>query len=355
MNATLPANRLTTTRRQSWRSLLAFVLLFFGIQLGFGLLLDYGPPRFRDPEYGRRLANLRCRVAENPGRPLVLVIGSSRTAMGVRPGILEDSPDRPLIFNFALAGSGPIMELMAFRRALADGIKPAAVVVEYWPAFMREDGLYHEEARLDIARMRLVDRALIREFFRDVPHAETAMRRHRTNPWYHHRRSIFNQLSPRWLPNNSRSEAMFERIDDWGWLPGRESLPASDFPAALQAAASYYVPLFAKYEISPDGDRALRQLIAECRSLNIPAALAYLPESAEFRKLMPPHAAQLGKDYLQNVRKELNVPLIDGRGWVGDDQLPDGFHLMQPGATVFTRQFADAIEATFPNLTGNSP
>ena len=115
------------------------------------------------------------------------------------------------------------------------------------------------------------------------------------------------------------------------------------------------MPLFAKYEISPDGDRSLRQLIAECRALNIPAALAYLPESAEFRKFMPPHAAQLGEDYLQNVRKELNIPLIDGRGWVGDDQLPDGFHLMQPGATVFTRKFADAIDATFLESKGNSP
>ena len=39
------------------------------------------------------------------------------------------------------------------------------------------------------------------------------MRTQRMNPWYHHRRSIINQLSPRWLPNNSRSEAMFERAE----------------------------------------------------------------------------------------------------------------------------------------------
>ena len=33
-------------------------------------------PQLGDPEYGRRVINLRARVAENPGRPLVLVVGS---------------------------------------------------------------------------------------------------------------------------------------------------------------------------------------------------------------------------------------------------------------------------------------
>ena len=132
----------------------AFVLdARFGLNAGFALWLDYGPPRLRDPEYGKRLAGLQARLAENPGRPLVLAIGSSRTAMGVRPGVLETDggdPRRPLLFNMALAGSGPIMELMVLRRALADGVKPAAVLVEFWPAFLREDGAMNADTGLDV-------------------------------------------------------------------------------------------------------------------------------------------------------------------------------------------------------------
>ena len=56
----------------------------------------------RDPEYGRRANRLRARVAEHPGRPLVLVVGSSRTAMGVCPSAWEDarpgSPHDPLLW-----------------------------------------------------------------------------------------------------------------------------------------------------------------------------------------------------------------------------------------------------------------
>ena len=61
-----------------------------------------------------------------PAGRLVLVLGSSRVAYGVRPGVVPDTPQGPVVVNLALAGSGPVMELMALRRALAAGLRPAA-------------------------------------------------------------------------------------------------------------------------------------------------------------------------------------------------------------------------------------
>ena len=261
------------TRRKAACAVVWFVAFAVVLNVGFLLALDYGPPRLRDPEYGKRLASVHARAAENPNRPLVLALGSSRTAMGVRPDVLADETAGPLILNLSLAGSGPVMELMAFRRALADGVKPAAVLVEYWPAFLHEVGGYHEQARLDVARLRPVDRPLVREFFFDPEAAEKTMREQRLNPWYGHRRSFINQLSPSLLPTAQRSEAMWVSIDEWGWLPGRIGATAAEHEKGVATTAGYYVPLFAGYEVSPVADRALRQLVAECRGNGIPVAL----------------------------------------------------------------------------------
>jgi hypothetical protein len=229
-------------------------------------------------------------------------------------------------------------------------VRPAAVLVEYWPAFLHEGGGYHEQARIDVARLRPVDRPLVREFFRDPDAATTAMREQRLNPWYGHRRSLVNQLSPSLLTKAQRSESLWEHIDDWGWLPGRTGATAEQIEQGIASTAGYYVPLFASYEVSPVADRALRQFVAECRESDIPVALLYLPEGAVFRSFMTPESVRLSDEHLRRVVGELNVPLIDARGWVPDGDLPDGFHLTQDGAAKFTRKLRTAVAETFPGL-----
>lgn len=330
------------------RAVLAGLFAYALLHVGFALWLDYGPPRVRDPEYGKRLAAVRGRVADHSGRPLVLCVGSSRTAMGVRPGVLADRADAPLLVNFALAGSGPVMELMALRRAIADGVKPAAVLVEYWPAFLHEEGGYHEDARIDAARLSPADRPLVRDYFRDPAKVDRALSARWLNPWFEHRHSLMNQLSPGWLPYHRRSEALWDKIDGWGWLPGREGATPAERVSAEAAAAGYYRPLFAQFTVSAVADRALRQTLAECRERGIPVALLYLPESATFRGYMPPAAQALADGHLATIVRDTGVPLIDARGWVSDEALPDGFHLTQAGAAVVTRRLADAVAETLP-------
>ena len=248
--------------------------------VGFLLALDYGPPRLRDPEYGRRLERSHARTAEHPGRPLVLALGSSRTAMGVRPDVLAERDRRAagaqLLPGRQRAGHG------------ADGAPPGAgrrgaagaVVVEYWPAFLHEGGGYHEEARIDVARLRPVDRPLVRDFFRDPDAAERSMREQRLNPWYGHRRSLVNQARAELV---AESPAVRDDVGEHRRV-GLAARPQAARPPrrsrrAIAATAGYYVPLFAGYEVSPVADRALRQLIAECRGNGIPVALLYLPEA----------------------------------------------------------------------------
>jgi hypothetical protein len=271
----------------------------------------------------------------------VLGIGSSRLAMGLRPGVL--GPGEPALANLALAGSGPVMELMAYRRAVADGLKPAAVLVEYWPAFLDEEGPQREDLRIDLGRLRPADGPVVRDYFADPDGVLREMARRRRNPWWEHRRSLMNQFAAGWLPPNLRADALFAPIDDWGWLPGRTDPSDEDRAGAAKAARAFYEPLFRRYTVSGLADRALRQLLAECRAAGTPAALVYLPESAAFTALMTPEAKRKADEHLAAVRRDTGVPLIDCRGWVADRELPDGFHLSQAGAAELTPKLARAV------------
>ena len=94
-------------------------------------------------------------------------------------------------------------------------------------------------------------------------------------------------------------------------------------------------------------DRALRECVALCRAKGAKVALAYLPESSEFRGWMPPGAERAAQEYLARVRRDLDLPLIDARLWLDDGYLVDGFHLSRQGAAEFTRRFGPAVARTF--------
>jgi hypothetical protein len=72
-------------QRRARLTLTCFLAAALAINAGAMVLLDDLRPGIRDPEYGRRVRQYQARVAENPGRPMALVVGSSRSAMGVRP------------------------------------------------------------------------------------------------------------------------------------------------------------------------------------------------------------------------------------------------------------------------------
>lgn len=331
---------------------------FLGLNVGLVLVMDVLWPEVRDPEYGRRVKYLKARMAEHPTRPAVVVIGSSRCAMGVRPDVWEtarpNTPSDPLLFNMSLAGSGPLMELFCLRRLYADGVKPDAVVLEYWPPFLREDGPYWEIDRIDHHRCYWSDRPFVREFSRDPDGFEREMVRCRTNPFSEHRHHLLAQVVPSWLPWYRRIDPMFAGLDRWGWLPGLD-VPNPPEPKMRQARLNHcekvYRQQFDGYSIHPLADRGLRDAVALARENGAKVAFTYLPESSEFRGWMPPAVEQAGREHLATLCRELGVPLIDGRLWLADGYLVDGFHLSRVGAAAFTRQFGPAVAATFPDLT----
>jgi hypothetical protein len=321
------------------------------------VLLALQDSRVRDPEYGLRATRLHARLAENPGRPLVLVVGSSRTAMGVCPAAWEEvrpnDPARPdpLIFNNAVLGAGPVMELMALRRAYADGFRPSVVLIEYWPPFFHQDDGWAEPRRVTVDRLLDCDRQLVRDYFPERDRVEWEMDHRRKNAIFANRERLLMQLSPKWLPAARRADAGWTGLDAWGWLPGFDMKPdMTDWRAkAVAACSDIYRPLFAKYRIAPESDRALREAVALAREHGAAVGLVYLPESSEFRSIYPRRVERVAKEHLATLNCELGVPVIDCREWMPDDAIVDGFHLSKRGAVEFTRKFGPAVANAFPD------
>jgi hypothetical protein len=345
-------------RRRAKVAITWFVVSFFALNLAAYVVIDASGSNLRDPEYGRRLTSLRQRIAENPDRPLVLVVGSSRASMGVRPTAWEEARPGgrdPLLFNMSLVGSGPVMELMCLRRLYVDGIRPAAVVLEYWPPFLREDGPYYEPARIDHVRLRDADRQLVRDYFFKPDETERLMRRDRLNPLYETRQRLIAQVLPRWQPWDKRIEMSWGTMDGWGWLAGLDE-PFPPDPETrskrVEHCETIYRAQFNGYSIHPIADRALRESVALARSHGANVALVWLPEANEFRSWIPPDAERMAQEHLTRLRQELDVPLIDARRWMADGYLVDGFHLSRLGAAEFTKRFGPAVSTTFPELRG---
>ena len=351
--------RRAPTRKQRSRTTITYFALAFLALNGIALLaMDVLRPELRDPEYGRRTKKLQARIAENPTRPVVIVIGSSRAAMGITPAAWEqirpngERPD-PLLFNMSLVGSGPVIELFCLQRLYNDGFKPAAVIFEYWPAFLREDGPYWELGRLDANRYFRSDRPFVREFSRDLPRTEREINAARWNPIFENRFRWVNQAVPSWLPWTRRMDVTWTGVDDWGWLPGVDQGNLEGpitREVRLKHCEKIYREQFTDYTIDPIATHALHEAVALARKNGAKVAFTWLPESSEFRTWMPPAVEAMSRDHLAKLCRELDVPLIDGRSVLADEFLADGFHLTRTGAEEFTRRFGPAVAATFPDL-----
>ena len=341
-------------RRQ--RAVLVWGLVFFAcLQLAFVLLMEHRWPELCDPEYGRKLARLRARLAKQPEPgPLVLLLGSSRIAVGVRPGLLATrraaSGEAPLIFNFALTQSGPLLELLCLRRLLADGFHPDFVLVEAWVPALGWNRTDADE--FDLRRLRWHDLSMLgryvsrpaRNLYREWCGAQLV-------PWYAHRVLLLNQYAPSWLPEDRRCDVNWLGLDDWGWLCVPRYARIDDWNEwRLRVAIIHqcYARNFADFRPGETSDRALRELLALCRQERIGAALLLTPD--EFRGCYAPAARAHLDEYLRRLSREEHVPVIDARSWVDTTGFYDSVHLVHASATAFTQELDRRVLR--PLLTG---
>jgi hypothetical protein len=333
--------------------------LFAGSQFALSWLVETGTPYLRDPEFHMRLARLRARRAEHPGRRWVVALGSSRMVMGVRPGALDlpnGRPEDPLMFNGGLIGSGPVMQCLDLDRLLRHGVRPDFVLIEFWPPYFVESPGHYEEDRIDSSRVDRGDLALLTRYSRNPARFEDCWSRTRVLPTYGHRLALMNVLRPAWLPPYQRQDYRWAWIDDWGWKPSDDRpIDLSEKPARVAAAQREFIPLLATAFPGIVPVRAFADLLATCRHERIPAAVVWLPEGSEFRSWYQPVTEWWAKKLFASCGTVPGVRLIDARRWAPDEHLLDSFHLAPDGATAFTHRLWPVVRALAAEGGGSGP
>jgi hypothetical protein len=338
------------------QSILAWVLAWLAAsQIGLGLFLARVRPEVREPEYGSLLRTLRARLRENPGRPLVLILGSSRSA-NLFHAAPPAGPSEPVVFNFATLASGPVRQLQMLRRLLAEGVRPRGVVVELWTPFLNQrPGLAEEEFIRD-RDLQLADGPLLARYF--------------TNPWPSYRKLAEGLLLPafghrakllaNFAPFPVRSEAgvpgnwadpPLRAADAFGWLAALAPRPRpEEFQHSLAHAAEYLHTRLADFRIRPVADRAVRELLRTCARHDARAILALLPEHSAVSAYIPAEVKARVDAYLADLAREEQATVIDARDWVSDDDFVDGVHTIGQAAAPFTERFRR--EVLSPLLAG---
>jgi hypothetical protein len=325
-------------------------------QLALNLAIERWRPSVRYPEYGFRLASLRKQIRTHPGRPVAVMLGTSRTEAGVRPGVLEDlhTPDgrEPVVFNFGIPGFRPIHGLLYLNRLLADGVRPDWLFVEVIPAHLHIDKIGFTKADLDAYEFH--DLSVVRDYCPDPRDAYRRWVKYRLWPWYSERLGLMDQLAPECIPLKERLVPMrWRNHDEFGWGAWAEQ-PDAELRAKriAHARTEFEVPL--KYtRVTPFTEQVLQRLVERCRAEGIPLAFYVMPEGPAFRSWYDPDMRADTDRFLTRLQAEYDVPVVDAREWIGEDDLIDSHHLLPYGAAKFTQRFAR--EALTPVFAGMKP
>jgi len=347
--------------RRARAALACGLAVFVAIQVAHNVVLDGPGAAMRDFEYGVKLDRLRARLLEAPERPLTLILGSSRSANGVLPGPLAAAARadgrRPLVFNFALTGFGPVQELMLLRRLLRRGVRPERVLIEVHPALLHQaPGVFGERTWMRVDRLENCDLDVFHRYCAESGGWSWRNPDDWPWPWWHgrlvpawsHRISIVNRLAPTWLEASSRQD-YFNQIDALGWLPSPFPPPTDENRRRWgENARNEYARAFERFHVTARADGALRELLEVCRGEGITAALLLMPEGSNFRGWYPPAARREIETYLARLRTEYGASIFDATTWCDDDDFADGHHLLREPAARFSERLGR--ELTWPKL-----
>jgi hypothetical protein len=324
------------TPRRAWQALLWGLLSFAGLQLVLGLYLERGPQRLRDPEFAAKRQRLRARLAESPGRPVVLMVGSSRTLLGLRAADLS-KPGGPLVFNFGLTGGGPVREKLVLDRLLADGVRPDLLLVEVFPALLDDaDGHSLEEVWFSGEWLQAAEVAGVKDYHSRPRRLAEAWCRSRCLPVWWHQADLRRALGLSSRRGRNKVLIPMDGADGHGWLPYHTDVTAEERDRATAVARATYRDTFGPFRVAPRAAAALRQVVRRCHQEGIRVRLVLMPEGPVFGSFYPP-SARAGVDaFLGGLCRDEGVTLVDARDWLGEDDFWDSHHLLPSGAARFT-------------------
>lgn len=309
------------------------------LQLAIGLGIDQFGQSARDPEFDSLLRRLSARCAEEPGRPLVLALGSSRTQMALHPARLNQGSreDQPLVFNFAIPGSGPMMDLVTLRRLLAEQVRPQLLVVEAMPmGLSHRQGTPIEENFLDSARLGAKEAIRLHRYYNNGYKLWARWLLARFLPTYRHQAELRDLLA---LDQEALSHPGANEFR-YGGVPV-VPMPVQFGEQTTHLVLTQYDRALTDNRLAQGPAKAWSDLLELCRLEGIPVAVLLPPEAAVFRAAGAGQAPLVA--YLRQTAAQVGAPLIDARRWVEDRGFRDGIHASIIGAEQFTDRFGREV------------
>jgi hypothetical protein len=343
-----------TSGSKGKRIVLWTLLCFVASQLALSLYLDHRRPELRDPLYGYRLRSLQTRLAQAPDAPLFLVLGSSRIKYSVNPTAMHvhgtEGVQQPVVYNFGINGMGTIRELMYFRRLLADGVRPTWLLLEMWPPLWAEAGFFRE-SRMVLGEddLHWRDLPLICRYFRNERDILRLGLRKSLLPISDYRSrlleaTLHNLLTREQIEDIARHASDWTPTDANGWspLPWGANTPEARH-RAIEHGAEEMKPLVDPLHIDPRSDSALRELLDDCRKQGIKVAVILMPEHSRTRSWYPPQARAVVRDYLDHLKQQYTLPIIDTRTWTADADFADYCHMGPSGVPAFSERLGREV------------
>jgi hypothetical protein len=322
-------------RRTSRAVLIWGLAAFIVVQAAVAAGGDFLAPKVYDPEYAARLTRLQAQRAQHPDRPLLVLLGSSRTGQLFRPEQLPPFADDlgriVLPFNFSRNGGGPVYSRLAYERLCRQGLRPDWVVIELMPALLT--------ARYERFFYTSITASELRELARYISgrRAVGFYAKLHVLPGYKNRTGLLRAIAPSWaMPGGPEDpEATIDVLGGEGKRI-RPSMPDGDRRAEDARVSAGYAAILANFRIDPGADRALRDLLRTCRDNDTVAVIIRTPESTTFRTSYQADALKTLDDYTGVLSREFGVKVVDARRWLPDEEFEDGHHPLLAGQQRFT-------------------
>lgn len=348
------------TARRSRTCILWGLVFFVGYQVCLVATIQWLKPGLADPEYSLRLKSLhKLQRKHVPTDPLVVVFGSSRVAVGVRPSLFEKteplcaSGSRPVVMNFGISQAGPVVEQFMLRRLLDDGVRPDLVLVEVWQLALHNANP-PGGGNLDVHRLRWRDLKWLEPYHPDPQQLYREWGEAQLVPASSYRFYLQNMFLRSWLPAGKHLDLSWRTLDRCGWL----NIPAYTHPVgnenSMPLFRTTYAQILSDFPLHKDADDALRNLLDLCRREKIKVGLLLTPDA--FHTLWSPIAQQKMTAYLETLHRDYEeASIIDTRTWLPYAAFADGVHLSHANAALYTERLGrEVIGPMLENTTGSA-
>lgn len=337
--------------KRTARGLVWWIPIWYAVaQALFFLWMDPSWQLNRTRVEQQKWKQLHERIAQTPDRPLVLLLGSSRTDWGFQAGRLDGQPGpdgRPLlVYNFGVPTTGPLHEALYLNDLLDEGIRPRLLVVEFVTTHLNQArrAILSEE-RFTVSRW-LTGHQLwfLRRYLNNSRRATTEWLEAWAAPWYGYRWSIHRHiqgLDTRHDPYDQAEQPADEHgsrilCEDPGTLEYRQ--------LRWYLAVKMYGESLRRFQFGAKPAQAMRDLLARCQRERIPVALVLMPVTKEFRALINPKGRKDLNDFLCELREQYGTSVIDASDWLEREDFDDGHHLLKSGADKFSLRMVTEVK-----------